>query len=37
LLANAQRDITPEYAAQRLRELPNVHYKQALGAAPAQA
>ncbi|SNC66382.1 UDPglucose--hexose-1-phosphate uridylyltransferase [Hymenobacter gelipurpurascens] len=33
LLANAQRDITAEYAAQRLRELPNVHYKQALGTA----
>ncbi|MBX0292322.1 UDP-glucose--hexose-1-phosphate uridylyltransferase [Hymenobacter sp. HSC-4F20] len=29
LLANPQRDITPEYAAQRLRELPEVHYKQA--------
>lgn len=33
LLANAQRDITAEYAAQRLRELPNVHYKQALSTA----
>ncbi|GAB2790990.1 UDPglucose--hexose-1-phosphate uridylyltransferase [Hymenobacter luteus] len=27
LLANPQRDITPEYAAQRLRELSEVHYK----------
>ena len=33
LLADPQRDITPEYAAQRLRELPEVHYKQ----APEQA
>jgi UDPglucose--hexose-1-phosphate uridylyltransferase len=33
LLANAQRDITPEQAAERLRALPAVHYKQA--AAPA--
>ncbi|MCA8830970.1 UDP-glucose--hexose-1-phosphate uridylyltransferase [Hymenobacter pini] len=29
LLGNAQRDITPEAAAQRLRELPSVHYKAA--------
>ncbi|RSK45353.1 UDP-glucose--hexose-1-phosphate uridylyltransferase [Hymenobacter rigui] len=29
LLGNAQRDITPEAAAQRLRELPDVHYKSA--------
>ncbi|TGD77185.1 UDP-glucose--hexose-1-phosphate uridylyltransferase [Hymenobacter wooponensis] len=27
LLANPQRDITPEVAAQRLRELPSIHYK----------
>jgi len=27
LLAEVQRDITPEQAAQRLRELPSVHYK----------
>lgn len=27
MLANAQRDITPEFAAQRLLELPSVHYK----------
>jgi len=27
MLANPQRDITPEFAAQRLRELPAVHYK----------
>ncbi|UPL49668.1 UDP-glucose--hexose-1-phosphate uridylyltransferase [Hymenobacter sublimis] len=30
LLANPQRDITPEYAAQRLRELPEVHYKETI-------
>jgi UDPglucose--hexose-1-phosphate uridylyltransferase len=29
MLANPQRDITPEYAAARLRELPVVHYKAA--------
>jgi UDPglucose--hexose-1-phosphate uridylyltransferase len=28
MMANAQRDITPEYAAERLRELSEVHYKQ---------
>lgn len=28
MLANPQRDITPEFAANRLRELPEVHYKQ---------
>ncbi|RTR38962.1 UDP-glucose--hexose-1-phosphate uridylyltransferase [Shewanella canadensis] len=28
LMAEVQRDITPEQAAQRLRELPSVHYKQ---------
>lgn len=28
LLANAQRDITPEQAAERLRALPEIHYKQ---------
>lgn len=33
LLANAQRDITPEQAAERLRALPAVHYKAA--ATPA--
>ncbi|WP_430812407.1 MULTISPECIES: UDP-glucose--hexose-1-phosphate uridylyltransferase [unclassified Carboxylicivirga] len=27
MMANAQRDITPEQAAQRLRDLPAVHYK----------
>ena len=27
MLANAQRDITPEYAAERLRSLPDTHYK----------
>ena len=26
MLAEAQRDLTPEAAAQRLRDLPNVHY-----------
>lgn len=29
MLANPQRDITPEYAAAKLRELPVVHYKTA--------
>ncbi|MCU0496525.1 MAG: UDP-glucose--hexose-1-phosphate uridylyltransferase [Anaerolineae bacterium] len=29
LLAEAQRDITPEQAAQRLRDLSEIHYKQA--------
>ena len=28
MLANAQRDITAEQSAQRLRELPDIHYKQ---------
>ena len=28
MLANAQRDLTAEQAAQRLIELPDVHYKQ---------
>jgi UDPglucose--hexose-1-phosphate uridylyltransferase len=28
LLANPQRDITPEQAAARLRELSNVHYRE---------
>lgn len=28
MLAEAQRDITPEYAAQRLRELSSIHYKE---------
>lgn len=27
MLANAQRDITPEQSAERLRELSNIHYK----------
>jgi UDPglucose--hexose-1-phosphate uridylyltransferase len=27
LLAEAQRDITPEQSAKLLRELPNIHYK----------
>jgi hypothetical protein len=26
LLAETQRDLTPEQAAQRLRELPDMHY-----------
>jgi UDPglucose--hexose-1-phosphate uridylyltransferase len=29
LLGNPQRDITPERAAERLRGLPEVHYKSA--------
>ena len=32
LLANAQRDITPEWAAERLRAQSEVHYKAALAA-----
>jgi UDPglucose--hexose-1-phosphate uridylyltransferase len=28
MLAESQRDLTPEQAAQRLREVPDVHYKQ---------
>ena len=28
MLAMPQRDITPEFAVQRLRSLPDVHYKQ---------
>lgn len=28
MLANPQRDITPEWAAEKLRSLPNIHYKQ---------
>jgi UDPglucose--hexose-1-phosphate uridylyltransferase len=31
MLGEAQRDLTPEAAAQRLRELPSVHYKQRAG------
>lgn len=27
MLAMPQRDITPEHAAQRLRECPTIHYK----------
>ncbi len=27
MLANPQRDITPEFSAERLRSLPDVHYK----------
>jgi UDPglucose--hexose-1-phosphate uridylyltransferase len=29
MLAMPQRDITPEVAAERLRSLPGIHYKQA--------
>lgn len=29
MLANAQRDLTPEQAAQKLRDLSDTHYKQA--------
>jgi len=28
MLGNPQRDVTPEFAADRLRSLPDVHYKQ---------
>ncbi|HEX8425248.1 UDP-glucose--hexose-1-phosphate uridylyltransferase [Hymenobacter sp.] len=28
MLGNPQRDVTPEFAAERLRSLPDVHYKQ---------
>jgi UDPglucose--hexose-1-phosphate uridylyltransferase len=28
MLAESQRDLTPEQAADRLRTLPEVHYKQ---------
>jgi UDPglucose--hexose-1-phosphate uridylyltransferase len=31
MLANPQRDITPEQAAMRLRDVPKVHYKQKMG------
>ncbi|KAM9214115.1 LOW QUALITY PROTEIN: galactose-1-phosphate uridylyltransferase [Leptosomus discolor] len=31
MLAQAQRDLTPEQAAERLRSLPEVHYKQGQG------
>lgn len=37
MLGDAQRDITPEAAAQRLRELPAVHYKARPAEAPAKA
>jgi len=30
MLANPQRDITPEFSAARLRDLPDTHYKQTL-------
>ncbi len=33
MLANPQRDLTPEAAAERLRELPEVHYKRHQAAA----
>lgn len=29
MMAESQRDLTPEQAAQRLRDVPNVHYKEA--------
>lgn len=31
MLAEAQRDITAEQAAEQLRNLPNVHYKSMAG------
>jgi UDPglucose--hexose-1-phosphate uridylyltransferase len=33
MLGMPQRDITPETAAERLRNLPDVHYKQLPGRA----
>ncbi|MFD0668523.1 UDP-glucose--hexose-1-phosphate uridylyltransferase [Ramlibacter sp. MAHUQ-53] len=33
MLAEAQRDLTPEQAARRLRELPEVHYRAGAGGA----
>jgi UDPglucose--hexose-1-phosphate uridylyltransferase len=33
MLAETQRDLTPEQAAQRLRELPTQHYRGTAGAA----
>jgi UDPglucose--hexose-1-phosphate uridylyltransferase len=32
MLAEAQRDLTPEQAAARLQDLPDVHYLDARGA-----
>jgi len=32
MLGMPQRDITPEAAAERLRSLPDIHYKQRNGA-----
>jgi len=37
MLGNPQRDVTPEFAAERLRSLPGVHYKQAAEPTPAGA
>jgi UDPglucose--hexose-1-phosphate uridylyltransferase len=33
MLAEAQRDLTPEQAAQRLRDLSEIHFRQAAGAS----
>jgi UDPglucose--hexose-1-phosphate uridylyltransferase len=34
MLAESQRDLTPEQAAQRLRDLPEIHFKQRGGSEP---
>ena len=34
MLAEAQRDLTPEQAAEKLRSLPEVHFKQGVGKSP---
>jgi len=34
MMAEAQRDMTPEQAAQRLRELPEVHYAEIVHDSP---
>ena len=33
MLANPQRDVTPEWAAEKLRSLPDIHYKQKMKSA----
>lgn len=35
MLAESQRDVTPEQAAARLRDLPAVHYRSAAGSEPS--
>jgi UDPglucose--hexose-1-phosphate uridylyltransferase len=34
MLANPQRDITPEFSAEKLRQLSDIHYKQKLSTEP---